>query len=62
MDRDPEGLASVVQAMSEKKDGDQMPPSVSLTETRFTATGIEREVASEFGLIGTIIEQFGKEQ
>ena len=61
-DRDPEGIVSVVQVMAEKKDGELAPPSISLTETRFTTTGIEREVSSEFGLIGTIIEQFAKEQ
>ena len=61
-DRDPEGIVSVVQVMVEKKDGEPAPPSISLTETRFTTTGIEREVSSEFGLIGTIIEQFTKEQ
>ena len=60
--RDPEGIVSVVQVMAEKKDGEQAPPSISLTETRFTIAGIEREVSSEFGLIGTIIEQFTKEQ
>jgi hypothetical protein len=61
-DYDPEGIVSVVQVMADKKDGEQAPASVYLTETRFTPAGIEREVASEFGLIGTIIEQFAKEQ
>jgi hypothetical protein len=61
-DRDPEGIVSVLQVLAEKNEGVQAPPSISLTETRFMPAGIEREVSSEFGLIGTIIEQFSKEQ
>ena len=30
-----------------------------MTETRFSENNIERRTVSDFGLIGTIIEQFG---
>jgi hypothetical protein len=38
------------------------PISTYFTETRFNKTGLERRTVSNFGLIGSIIEQFAKEQ
>lgn len=53
--------ANIAEFFSEKKSDDAKAVSTYLTETRFTKTGIERRTVSDFGLIGSIIEQLGKE-
>ncbi|MGQ0543007.1 MAG: hypothetical protein ACT4O9_14315 [Blastocatellia bacterium] len=51
----------IVEALGEPKTENERISTEYITETRFSQIGIERRTVSEFGLIGTIIEQFGKE-
>lgn len=51
----------IVNLLTEKKDDNLKVETSYFIETRFTKTGIERHTVSDFGLIGSIIEQFGKE-
>ncbi len=52
---------AVAAVLSEKKSDDAQVSSTYFTETRFAKTGIERRTVSDFGLIGSIIEQLGKD-
>lgn len=51
-----------VEVLGEKKAENLQMTTNFFTETRFTEKGIERKTVSPFGLVGTILEQFGKEQ
>ena len=48
--------------LAEAKDGHSIVRTDYLTETRFNKAGIERKTVSDFGFIGWIIAQFGKDQ
>lgn len=54
----PSRLAAV---LSESKDDKGAPPQLYSIETSFSKNGIVRHTVSDFGLIGSIIEQFDKE-
>jgi hypothetical protein len=56
-----ESAGKIVEVLAEKKSANEIIGTYFLTETRFNSNGIERRTVSDFGLIGTIIEQFGKE-
>lgn len=51
-----------VEVLGEKKAENLQMTTNFFTETRFIDKGIERKTVSPFGLIGTILEQFAKEQ
>lgn len=55
--RDLDSAEKVVEVLSEAKDENKKFITDYLTETRITEKGIERRSVSEFGLIGTILEQ-----
>ncbi len=57
---DSETAEKLVEILANPKAENKKMTSFYLTETRFDANGIERKTVSDFGLIGTIIEQFGK--
>ncbi|MBC7901757.1 MAG: hypothetical protein H7070_17090 [Saprospiraceae bacterium] len=59
--KDFESAGKIVEVLAEKKAADEANPINFVTETRFNKNGIERRTVSDFGLIGSIIEQFGKE-
>ena len=59
--RDFESTSKVVDALTEKRTDIETIPTSLFTETRFNQNGIERRTVSDFGLIGLIIEQLGKE-
>lgn len=50
----------LVETLAEGYSGIEPLPSGVVTETRFNQKGIERRTVSDFGLIGSIIEQLGK--
>ena len=50
----------LIETLAEKYSGIEPLPSGVVTETRFNQNGIERRTVSDFGLIGSIIEQLGK--
>lgn len=52
----------IVEVLGEKKAENLQMTTNFFTETRFTEKGIERKTVSPFGLVGTILEQFAKEQ
>lgn len=52
----------IVEVLGEKKAENLQMTTNFFTETRFTEKGIERKTVSPFGLVGTILEQFTKEQ
>ncbi len=52
----------IVGVLAEMKAENQRVTIYFLTETRFTDKGIERKIVSPFGLIGTILEKFSKEE
>lgn len=60
--RDYESASQIADLMSEKKSDDAKATSSYTTETRFTKTGIERRTVSDFGLIGSIIEQLADDR
>lgn len=55
--RDVEIADKIAGVLGEKKSDDVEATTVYLTETRFNQNGIERRTVSDFGLIGSIIEQ-----
>lgn len=56
--KDADSTGKVVELLSETKLENKQINFISLTETRFTANGIERRNVSAFGLIGSILERF----
>ena len=59
--KDFQSTTKIVEALTEKKTANETIPTNQMTETRFNQNGIERRTVSDFGMIGSIIEQFGKE-
>jgi hypothetical protein len=55
--KDSESVEKIVGILSEPKDENKRFITDYFTETRFTEKGIERKSVSDFGLIGSIIEQ-----
>jgi hypothetical protein len=53
--------AKLVQVLSERADKDPPLNESTVIETRFAGGKLQRVETSNFGLIGSIIEQFGKE-
>lgn len=53
-----DSVEKLVNVLGEFKEGSAAVNSVYLTQTEFTAKGVERTTVSDFGFIGTIIEQF----
>jgi hypothetical protein len=53
--------ASLVVFLAGRRDENVPLTQTYITETRFSQNGIERRTVSDFGLIGSIIEQLGKE-
>lgn len=51
---------SLIEVLAHEGHGDTK-VATYYTETRFTGTGIERRTVSDFGLVGSIIAQFGKD-
>jgi len=47
----------IVEVLGKKKDENKKLATFYLTETRFTEKGFERKTASDFGLIGTLLQQ-----
>jgi len=60
IDRDSAALLASV--LNERKGEDTMPPSRYVVETRFSKTGMERKLVSEFGLMGSIISLLASEE
>ena len=58
--KDLQSTSKMVEAFTEKKTASETIPINQITETRFNQNGIERRTVSDFGLIGSIIEQLGK--
>ena len=58
--KDSETAGKLVEILGNPNEENKKLTSFYLTETRFDANGIERKTVSDFGLIGTIIEQFEK--
>jgi hypothetical protein len=56
--RDLDSAEKVVEVLGDAKDENKKTITDYLTETRITEKGIERRIVSDFGLIGTILEQF----
>ena len=54
-------LSKIIAVFGEKKSDDGASSGTYRTQTRFNKSGIERRTVSDFGLIGSIIEQLGKE-
>ncbi len=59
--KDTDSAAKIVGALAELKDENKKSTINYFTETRFTNKGIERKTVSEYGLLGTILEQIGKQ-
>jgi hypothetical protein len=59
---DTQTASAIAAVLSEKKSGDQNVASRYLTETRFTKSGIERRVTSDFGLLGSIIAELNEDE
>ncbi len=59
--RDAEIAGKIAELLADKKDAKEVAAAISITETSFAKTGIERRTVSDFGLIGSIIEQLGKD-
>ena len=53
--------AKLVDVLANRKSENTPLTQTYLTETRFNQNGIDRTTVSDFGLIGAIIEQFGKD-
>ena len=60
--RDDDIAAILVGVLSEARYADAKEKTYFATETRFDQKGIERRTVSDFGFIGWIITQFGKEE
>ena len=60
--KDDDSAEKIVGVLAKKKAENQRVTTYFLTETRFTDKGIERKIVSPFGLIGTILEKFSKEE
>jgi len=60
--RDAEIAGKIAEVLAEKRSDDAEAATIYLTETRFNQNGIERRTVSDFGLIGSIIEQLGGDQ
>ena len=56
--KDGDSAKKIVEALTELKDENKTGDTIYFTETRFTDKGIERKTVSDFGLLGTILEQF----
>ncbi|MET0751984.1 MAG: hypothetical protein ABWZ66_01360, partial [Pyrinomonadaceae bacterium] len=56
--KDLDSTEKVVEVLGEAKDENKKIITDYLTETRITEKGIERKSVSDFGFIGTILEQF----
>lgn len=56
--KDTDSALKIVNILGDAKDDAKKTPQFYMTETRFDSNGIERKTVSDFGLIGTIIEQF----
>ncbi len=56
--KDSDSAKKIVEALTELKDENKTGDTIYFTETRFTDKGIERKTVSDFGLLGTILEQF----
>ena len=54
-------LSKIIAVFGEKKSDDGASSGTYRTQTRFNKSGIERRTVSDFGLIGSIIEQLGEE-
>jgi hypothetical protein len=59
--RDLEIAGKIVEVLADKKSETGTASSIYITETRFNQNSIERSTLSDLGLIGSIIEQLGKE-
>lgn len=57
--RDMEAAGKIVDVVSQRKNEDSNLPLLYLTETRFVDKKIERITISDFGFLGSIIEQLG---
>ena len=55
---DSESALKLVNILGDSKDDAKKSASFSIVETRFGSGGFERKTTSDFGLIGTIVEQF----
>jgi hypothetical protein len=60
--KEAETAGKIVEVLAEKKSEVAEAPAYYLTETRFNQNGIERRTISDFGMIGSIIEQLANEQ
>lgn len=58
--KDFETSEKVINVLGKVKESQQATYSNSLVETNFTKRGIERKYVSDFGFLGTIVEQFGE--
>jgi hypothetical protein len=58
---DADAAGRIAEVIAGRKSENAIIATNYLTETRFNQNGIERRSVSDFGLIGSIIEQFGKE-
>jgi hypothetical protein len=58
--RDLDSAEKIVEVLGDAKDENKKFITDYLTETRITEKGIERRSVSDFGLIGTILEQIGE--
>ena len=59
--REDETAANLLKVLSDGAATDVKPVSSFLIQSNFSKSGIERRTVSDFGLLGSIIEQFGKE-
>lgn len=60
--RDFDLSGQIADILASKINAEAQSVSMSVTETRFTKTGMERRTISDFGLIGAIIGQLGGDQ
>lgn len=60
--RDSETTSEIVEVLGNPKEENKNYTSFYTTETRFSETGLERKTTSDFGLLGTILEQFGDQK
>ncbi|MDQ3181863.1 MAG: hypothetical protein M3Q33_15270 [Acidobacteriota bacterium] len=58
--KDTDSAEKIVRILANLKDENKRRTTIYLTETRFTDKGIERKTVSDFGLLGTIVEQLDK--
>ena len=56
--KDSESAGKIVGVIANLKDENKKSANYYLTETSFTDKGVERKIVSDFGLLGTILEQF----